>query len=225
MSNYGKKKSILKKANEVFRKAVATTLAAGVLIGLPGYYNYGTIKQADVKVTDFDFGHWDDTGEKLIADYKFRTDKGTFADKDSWLHLKTSSKTEEIWKKVDRNKTYRITYYGVDFGPFERNILSAREVTEEELKTEAEAKKKMQTQAALQVKEGKASSAGQQPVTGAVQGAQTSVLSGRVVTYDVVTADGRNSIQLTVPVEAVGKVTVNAVTPLQTAPQPPRPGM
>ncbi len=240
MSGYGKKKGIkgafqnaAQKTTNAIKKAVAATVAATVLLGAPGYYLYGTIKTEDVKVTGYTMGRWDSQEGKYVYDRKVSTNKGDFVDRNSLFHLKGDSKTEEIWQMVDRGKTYRVTYYGHNIGPFSRNLLDVREITEEELKAEAEAKKQANAEARAAAEANaeaqKTGTQQAQPPSGvnATQPAQTgAAFSGRVTMYNIITDDGKSLVQVTVPAEVpVTSVKVNSVTPLSPPPaSPPAPG-
>lgn len=142
---------------------------------------------------------------------------------------------------TERNRVFTLKTYGKQLtGSWKPNIVAATEVPPEELmRRAAEAKKKAEAekaraeaaekarQAAAEKAKQQQQAAPQQPGATPQNGGSQQVvvqggLSGRVQTIDIV-YDGRLVIQLTVPVEAAGKVTIQSVTPLQSAPRPPGP--
>lgn len=203
--NAGGKQSVVQKAKGAMRKVFIGAAAAGVA-AVPAYYQYGTIETETARVHYANTNYsWDAKAGEYKTEYVVRSSKGNFSNETSLLHAKFKGAAEEISGQLSSGKTYDITYYGIDFGPFERNILSVREVTEQELQARAQQRGANPAQAG-------APSA--QTQTG---GAAAGALSGRMMTQDLVSSDGKTSVQVTVPVEAVGKVTVNSVTPIQPA--------
>ena len=117
------------------------------------------------------------------------------------------------------NKTYHIRYYGsrIDI-PFIHtfpNLLSVREVPQEELqaraKAAADARRAAQGQG-QQVQPVVQPNGQAQPVQGGGQQAAVGALSGTMITFETV-VDGQK-ISMTVPIEAANKITVNKVQPL-----------
>ncbi len=237
-SGYGKKKTFgekvkasTQKATGTLKKAFMATLAAGTLVGAPAWYYYGTIEEAEITVKSVreSYVGWDEKEEQGIYDYKIATHKELFTNENTYAHLKFDSR--DMQRQFDTGKTYKITYYGKRFDlPFTThdlypNILSAREVTPAEIaeREKAKAKDAAQKNAPAQTPVAQPAVAGQQQPLTQTFGA----LSGRVVTYDLVTPDAKYTVQVTGPVEVAGKLTVNAVTPLQppapaTTPRPPQ---
>lgn len=224
-TKYGKK-TLKDKVNGGLRTAFMSVAALGAMGGV-GYYNYGTVQEQEVKVRAYDTHIEYEEGGAKKGYYTFETDKGIMIAEKSRLHLQSQEDADKIYQKISADKTYKIKTYGVDIaGTWRPNILEAREVTEDELKARAADKLKRETEA-------KARAAGQpvvqpgqvaapvaqagQPVAAPVAG----VLSGRVTTMDILTADGKNTVQITMPIEAAGKVVVGSVTPLQAAPVAP----
>ena len=146
---YGRKKTFGQKLTDAkgkavsaFKRAAVITLAAGTMIGGPGYYNYGTQQETEVKVRQVlrDFKEWDqEKGEGVYENSRVVTDKGTFRNEDALLHLKFNS--DQLYNQFETGKTYKIKTYGnLPFGLVgSPNIISMREVTEEELAERARA--------------------------------------------------------------------------------------
>jgi hypothetical protein len=124
------------------------------------------------------------------------------------------------------NKVWRITYYGARIDiPFIHtypNVLSVEEVSRDELAARAKAQQEARRDQAQQIKkdQGAVVPPGQQNGT-VTTPAQPAALSGTMLTFETVVNGQR--IELTVPIEAAGKVTVNKVTPL-VPPAPRGPG-
>lgn len=227
-TKYGKK-TLKDKVNGGLRTAFMSVAALGAVGGV-GYYNYGTVQEQEVKIRSYETNIEYEEGSRS-GYYTFDTDKGVMIAEKSRLHLQSQDDADKIYQKISADKTYRIKTYGVDIaGTWRPNILEAREVTEEELK--ARAADKLKREADAKAKAGQpVAQPGQvvapvaqpgQPVAAPVAG----VLSGRVTTMDILTADGKNTVQITMPIEAAGKVVVGSVTPLQAAPvaaPPPTP--
>lgn len=235
------KTSVKDKVAGGLRTAFFTAITLGGIGSVP-IYKYATIETTEAKITSYQnnescsWNYEKGTNECSKVSHVFNTTKGTLVNEPSLFHLKGEDDTRKIWSDAYTGATYRFTTYGVDFGPFEKKVLSAQRVTEEELqeraKQQAEADKARKAEEARRKAEG-AAAAGvttpqQQQAQGqAAQPAQTAAgtpavvqqgLSGRVSTIDIVY--NNNVIQLTVPVEAVGKVTINNVTPLAVPAQP-----
>lgn len=133
------------------------------------------------------------------------------------------------------NKVYKIKSYGARIDiPFIHtfpNVLSVREVTPEEMKARAEqraAAEKARLQALGQNPNGQQQPANgngtvvQPPQGGGAQQAVPGALSGTMITFE--TVSGGQKIQMTVPIEAADKITINKVTPLVPPPAPKGPG-
>lgn len=209
---YGKQnKSVKGKLSSAFKKAVlGVTLA--IVAASPFAYHWGTVQTAEVKVTEVKSQYLGYDSEKHVSkyDYTVVTDKGTFHNDNgglTMLNLKQNS--ADIQKVLTAGKTYDIQYYGISL-PFTTilapNLLSARLLTDDELKARQDA-------AAAQASPSPAASG--QPATGG--GDTSSCLSGEVVTYNVV--KNGYTIQITIPSEVVGQVSINTVRP-PAAPAP-----
>lgn len=132
-----------------------------------------------------------------------------------------------------KNKVYLISYYGarLDLPLLHTfpNLLSIREITPDELAARAEARAAAD-QARQQARQEQMRQNGQdvvvpgqqagQPVQPVQQAPAGGALSGTMITFETVV--GGQKIEMTVPIEAANKITVNKVTPL--VPQAPRPG-
>ena len=212
------------KAVSAFKRAAVITLAAGAFVGAPGYYNYGTQQETEVKVRQVlrDFKEWDkEKGEAVYENSRVVTDKGTFRNEDALLHMKFNS--DEMYNQFETGKTYKIKTYGhLPFGLVgSPNIVSMREVSEEELAERARAQQAAQKKGAAP--------AGQQaqPQAGATPAAQPGSPAGTVLsgatTKVIISAEGYD-VEMTVPAEAVNHIRVDKVS--QTQPvrivQPPR---
>ncbi len=210
---YGSKKSSVRgKLSSAFKKAVLGGILLGALAGFGGY-QYGTIQTAEIKVTAVQNNYlgWNSDKHASMYDYKIVTENnGTFNNSDSMLHLKFNS--ADVQGKMAVGKTYEIQYYGLLFSTpvinLSPNILSAKLITEDELKARADA--------AAAKASAEPSPAASQPAAQPPAGAE-SCLTGEVVTYTVV--KNGYSLQITIPSEALGKVTVNTVKPV-AAPAP-----
>lgn len=231
---YGKKSGFSKAKESVtnaFRKAVMVTLAAGTFIGAPGWYYYGSVEEKEVKVTSVEanWQGWDDSKNEGIYERRIVTTGGTYQNSDTYTHLKFDSK--ELQDQFKEGQTYRIKSYGYRFSiPFgyelRPNIIEAKLVTPEEIKERQRAKETAEQQAArkaAQAQQNGAATPAAGTAAGAVQPQQA--LSGNMVTIEMI-SDGQR-IQMTLPVEVIGKVTVNKVSPLNppapapAAPKPP----
>ncbi|TAL31699.1 MAG: hypothetical protein EPN97_10890 [Alphaproteobacteria bacterium] len=122
------------------------------------------------------------------------------------------------------NKVWRIKYYGARIDvPFIHtfpNVLSVEEVSRDELAARAKAQQQAQRDQQQQIKKDQqgAVQPGQQQNGTVTTPAQPGQLSGTMITFTTV-VNGQ-SVELSVPIEAAGKVTVNKVTPL--VPTPPK---
>jgi hypothetical protein len=226
---YGKK-SLKEKANAAFRKLVGITALVGAAC-VPGWYYYGTVQETEVKIVSVNLVEIGE--EKIVKDWgsysrtiyatRFVTDKGVLKNENTYAHLKFDAK--DIEGQIADGKTYRITYYGKRFsfpiGSMELypNIISAKPVSEQELAERAKmkAKEKQQQQAQQSGPAAQQQSAVTPPAAVVQQGA--GVLSGEVTTLDLF-ANGYR-VQVTMPVEAAGKIVVNTVKPLTPAPKAP----
>jgi hypothetical protein len=248
-SGYGKKKNFGEKAKGALRRVFILSTLGGVFVGGPLYYNYGTVHEAEFKVKEVkeEYKGYDSKKGRSIYETRIITDKGlVLQNENTLLHAKFNSSdiTEQLKEgretsyygyysnqndddKKDKapkaeDKVWRIKYYGaridIPFIHTQQNILSVQEVTGEELaarnKAAQEARKAQQQQQQQA-----------QPQPGTVvqpnQTAPSGALSGTMITFETV-VDGQK-IQMTVPIEAANKITVNKVTPLvpQAAPKGP----
>ncbi len=223
--SYGKKKSFGDKAKGALRRVFMIAAIGGAAIGGPAYYNYGTIHEQEVKIKDVknDWVEWDSKAGEAIYDHKIVTDKGmVLRNENTKLHLKFNS--ADMQDNFETGKTYRIKYYGARIDiPFLHtfpNVLTAVEVTPEEMAERAKA--------AAAAKAAQAKAAGQQqqaaqptaPVVGTVTPPAAAALSGTMITFE--TVSGGQKIEITAPIEAASKITINKVTPL--VPVAPKPG-
>lgn len=227
---YGRKKTFKEKLTDMrgnaaraFKKAAAITLIGTAAIGAPGYYHYGTAQDHEVKVrqVDRDFVEWDNkAGKPVYENQRIVTDKGIFRNEDTMLHMKFNA--DQLQGQFEVGKTYRLSTYGnLPFGLASNpNIVSAREVTPEEL-AEREKEKQAQLKQNQQAQPG-AVQPGAAPKPG-TPGASSPALSGATQKV-IITAEGYD-IQMTVPVEAVAHIRIDKVS--ETKPvhivQPPRP--
>lgn len=229
---YGRKKTFGQKLTDAkgkavsaFKRAAVITLAAGAFVGAPGYYNYGTQQETEVKVRQVlrDFKEWDkEKGEAVYENSRIVTDKGTFRNEDALLHLKFNS--DEMYNQFETGKTYKIKTYGhLPFGLVgSPNIVSMREVSEEELAERARAQQAAQKKG--QTPAGQPQQGAQPVQQGAAPAGQPAgtVLSG-ATTKVIISAEGYD-VEMTVPAEAVNHIRVDKVS--QTQPvrivQPPR---
>jgi hypothetical protein len=210
---YGNKKgkSVKGKLSSAFKKAVLGTIFA-VAAASPLAYHWGTVQTAEVKVTDVKSVYLGYDSEKHTSkyDYTVVTDKGTFHNDNAGLTvLNLKENSADIQGKLRTGNTYDIQYYGISL-PFTTmlapNLLSARLLTEDELKARHDA-------AAANASPSPAAST--QPAAGG--GDTSTCLSGEVVTYNVV--KNGYTIQITIPTEVVGQVSINTVKPV-SAPAP-----
>lgn len=230
---YGRKKTFGQKLTDAkgkavsaFKRAAVITLAAGTMIGGPGYYNYGTQQETEVKVRQVlrDFKEWDqEKGEGVYENSRVVTDKGTFRNEDALLHLKFNS--DEMYNQFEAGKTYKIKTYGhLPFGLVgSPNIISMREVTEEELAERARTQQAAQKKGLVPA--GQQAQPQQQGAAPAAQpGAPAGTVLSGATTKVIISAEGYD-VEMTVPAEAVNHIRVDKVS--QTQPmrivQPPRP--
>jgi hypothetical protein len=234
---YGKKKTFGEKIKGVgasavsgIKKLLGWTLVAGA-IGGAGYYEYGTVQEREAKVTGFDHAPRGDDGKKNGPNIVY-TDKGTLIVERSRFHFQSPEDADRVWGPIAIGKTYAFKTYGESigdlsiFGNWNPNILKAREMKDEEL--QARALDKAKGAAGQPLKQGVAGV----PAATAVPGQPIGPLTGEVVTYSAIvnSPNGQYRVQVTMPSEVVGKVTINAVTPLTpvfqqsvTPPPPPQP--
>lgn len=238
MSRLGKT-SVKDKVAGGLRTAFMATLVVGGVAAWPTY-RYTTVETVEAKITSYQNNencNWNyEKGKQECSklSHTFNTNKGTFINEPGLF--KSEEETRQIWSNAYINGTYRFETYGVDFGPLEKKVVSMTRVSEEELRERAqqraEAEKARKAEEARLKAEAAAAAGIPQPQQAqGAQGVQPAAgtpvvvqqgLSGRVSTIDIV--HNNNVIQLTVPVEAVGKVTINNVTPLAlpAQPQPPQ---
>jgi hypothetical protein len=245
---YGKK-SFGEKAKGALRRVFLLSAVGGVFVGGPLYYNYGTVHEAEFKVKEVKetYQGYDDK-KGAMYETKIVTDKGlVLKNENSLLHAKFNSSdiTGQLKEGREYNyygyssndddknnkapkaedKVWRIKYYGaridIPFIHTQHNVLSVQEVTPEEIaarnKAAQEARKaqQQQQQGQQQNQQGTVVQPGQTaPAAGA--------LSGTMITFETV-VDGQK-IQMTVPIEAANKITVNKVTPLVPNAAPKGPG-
>jgi hypothetical protein len=239
------------------KRAFIMATIGGAAIGGPAYYHYGTIHETEVKIKEVksEYLRYDED-KGAIYEYKIITDKGTvLANENTLLHLKFNSKDiqdmlsegRDTYAPYDEspadkkareaaspaNKTYAIRYYGsridVPFIHTFPNLLSVREVPQEELQARAKAAADARRAAQQgQTQNGQPQAVAQpngqaQPVQGGGQQAAVGALSGTMITFETV-VDGQK-ISMTVPIEAANKITVNKVQPLVPGATPKAPGM
>ncbi|MDY0008632.1 MAG: hypothetical protein RBS08_02905 [Bdellovibrionales bacterium] len=233
---YGRKKTFKEKMVDLkgkavgaFKKVAVVSLASAAFVGAPGYYNYGTTQETEVKVRQVlrDYKEWDSKENKAVYEnYRVVTDKGTFRNENALLHLKFNN--DQMYNDFEVGKTYRIKSYGhLPLGLVgSPNIVSMREVSEEELAERNRAReaalKKGQTEQPQQAGQQAGQTAGtpaQPAKPGQVAG---TVLSG-ATTKVIITAEGYD-VEMTVPAEAVQHIRVNKVSETQPVRivQPPR---
>jgi len=185
--NYGKKQTFGQKLKGGLRRAFTIAAFGGVVIGAPAYYNYGTVHEQEVKIKDVknDYVRWDEKRNESIYEYKIVTDKGLVLENENTkLHLKFNS--ADIQDNVEAGKIYRVKYYGARIDvPFIHtfpNILSATEVTPEEIaeRNKAAAAAKAAAAKAAQQQAGQQQQAAQPQPSGATTTptAPTGALSG-----------------------------------------------
>lgn len=121
------KKTFGEKLATVFRKTMLVA-AAGTAVGGYGYHHYGTQEELSVTVTSIEQANGDEPA--LI-----HTDKGTFTNEGSWLHLKGDGSTQDIASTLRPGMRATVRVYGLHptlfgFSPdnlgLHRNILSAQ---------------------------------------------------------------------------------------------------
>lgn len=206
------------------RKAFMTTLMLGGVASYPAY-QYGTNDTFEAKVIS-QIPECSTSDTDCDPKYTFETSAGNLINEKSFMHLKSNEDAESIYSKLNNGSIYRFKTYGIDFGPFSKKVLSATLVTDEEL---AERKRRQEEaadekrKAAAAARQQAAPAQGQpqavlvqgQPVYQQVPGqAPVVALSGLLATYNFYTADQRYVVQITIPVEANGKITINSVTPV-----------
>lgn len=234
---YGRKKTFKEKLGDMkgkamsaFKRAAVITVASTTLIGGPAYYNYGTQQESEVKVRQVlrDFKEWDqDKGEAVYENSRVVTDKGTFRNEDALLHLKFNS--NQMYQDFEVGKTYRIKTYGhLPFGLVgSPNIVSMREVPEEELaereRARQEALKKGQQPQGQQQGQQPAQPNGATPAQPSKPGQMAGTVLSGATTKVIITAEGYD-VEMTVPAEAVAHIRVNKVAETQPVRivQPPR---
>lgn len=224
---YGKK-SFGQKIGGGLKKLFLSVALVGGAVGAPAYYHYGTVEEDEVKVTYVEKGPYKGYDSKTWTSIyepgkSITTDKGTFNNENSLLHLKFNA--PEIQNQFQSGKIYRIKSYGGVLG-LDPKILSAREVTPEEIaerKKMAEEDKKRADQERLAQQGGAAVVDPAVPVAPGQVTPAASGLSG-ATTKVIITAEGFD-IQMTVPTEVVNKIRIDKVS--ETKPvhivQPPAP--
>ncbi len=224
MASYGKKPGFFSKLKGTLKKAFIGTVAAGALVGAPGYYNYGTTQTQVVTTTAVTANsEWNQKESRFEYTYSIDTDKGYFRNESSLPHLKSDGDTEKLYREMNSGRTYVLKSYGFRALGATPNILEAREMTKAEIE---KYQKQMSDKDGVPLSQQKQNLP--QPAAPVGQGVVVAppvsgILSGRVTTLDVLSADGSNTVQLTMPVEAAGKVTVNSITPLRPSAPPAGP--
>lgn len=121
------KKTFGDKLAAAFKKAMLVA-TAGAAVGTYGYHHYGTQEELSVTVLSVEQGNGDDAA--LI-----HTDKGTFTNEGSWLHLKGEGSTKDIADTLRSGARATVRVYGLHptlfgFSPdnigLHRNVLSAQ---------------------------------------------------------------------------------------------------
>jgi hypothetical protein len=193
---FGKKTTIKEKFGNAAKKVLLWTGLA-VAGGGPIAYEYGTVKTQTVKVESY-------AGDQETG-YTMKTDKGNFNIERSRLHLQSKEDARDIYWPINPGETYDIKTYGWHLlGSWQPNIIDAHKVSDEELlKREADLKK--------QKDKDKTNTNTTTTQTGNTTTTQPA-LSGQMVTTNVI-INGYN-VQITIPVEAAGKVTINSVAPV-----------
>jgi len=213
-------------AVRAFKKAAAVTLIGGAVIGGPAYYNYGTVQEQEVTIRTVqkDYVGYDSKKYEAIYDnYRIVTDKGTFRNENSMLHMKFNA--DQVQSTVEKDKIYRVKSYGhLPFGLVgSPNIIDMTEVTPEEIAERNRAREEMLKQ---QQEERRTVEPGDKATPAAATPAQPGqkVLSG-ATTKVIITAEGYD-VELTVPAEVVNDIRVNKVTETQPVRiiQAPKPG-
>ncbi len=217
--SYGKKAKPLERLRSTFRKAALITAVATVP-AVPVAYNYGTLQNDTITVTDYEMNKDGKEGHHVIY-----TDHGTFNLEPSRLHFQSAEDTNRMMRGIYRGDTYDISTYGYHIGMgWQPNIhelrrISAQEAAERRRAAEAkDAKPQDQANAAAPQQAGAAPTA-------------TGALSGQTVTTTV-TVNGY-AVEITLPIEAAGKVSIASVRPVVATPvvapaaapaaQPPQP--
>lgn len=212
-------------AARAFRKAVVIGALGGAAIGGPAYYNYGTVQEQEVTVRTIQkdyVGYDSEKYESIYDNYRIVTDKGTFRNENSTLHMKFNS--DQVQSTAQRGKIYRIKSYGhLPFGLVgSPNIISMTEVTQEEIDQRNRDREEM----AKQQQEERAVEQGNNATPAATTPAQPGqkTLSGATAKV-IITAEGYD-VELTVPAEVVNDIRVNKVTETQPVRiiQAPKPG-
>jgi len=198
---YGKKSfkekfnSAANSAGKKFKRLLLWTGLVGAAAS-PIAYEYGTIKEQTVKVESYTGN--DDDG------YSVKTDKGTFNIEKSRLHFQSKEVVHSLYWPINGGQTYDIKTYGWHLlGNWQPNIIGVHAVTQEDLeKRQADLKKQKEDDK-------------KNTNTTTTQTGNTTTqpaLSGQMVTTNVI-INGYN-VQITIPVEAAGKVTINSVAPV-----------
>jgi len=230
-SGYGKK-SLGQKFKNAAKKALLTLAFAGDA-ATPVWYEYGTVQERDVKITSVDknitgyntdYSNSDPDDEfysysppTITPVYQvtgYETNIGPLKNENTKLHFKTNA--DDIEKTLQEGKTYRIRFYGKKFtSKLTPNILAAREITDNELKARAE-QKKIDNAKQKKMQPAKAP-ASNTPNAGSPAAQQCA--NGEVTVIEQVVNGSR--VQIVVPIEAAGKVSVTSVQSL--TPKPPTP--
>ena len=201
-------------AARAFKKAAAVTLIGGAVIGGPAYYNYGTVQEQEVTVRTIQkdyVGYDNEKYETIYDNYRIVTDKGTFRNENSALHMKFNS--DQVQGTTEKGKIYRIKSYGhLPFGLVgSPNIISMTEVTKEEIEQRNRDREEMLKQQQEEQAVTPGANATPAATTPAQPGQKT--LSG-ATSKVIITAEGYD-VELTVPVEVVNDIRVNKVTETQ----------
>lgn len=215
--NYGKKKSPIARAKagltSAFRKVALVTAVAAVP-AVPVAYSWSTVQHDTVTVTDYTYNKDGKEGYHVIY-----TDHGTFNIEPSRLHLQSKEDTTRMMRDVYRGTTFDVTSYGYHLGlGWQPNIYNMRKVSAQELE---QRQRDRQAQSTAQPAQAQNQNQQQQPRNGAPAAAATGALSGQMVTTTV-TVNGY-AVDITLPVEAAGKVSIASVKPVVATPAPVAP--
>jgi hypothetical protein len=197
---FGEKKTFKQKFNDAAKKVLLWTGLAGA-VGGPVAYEYGTIETQTVKVISY---QGDEKGN-----YTLKTDKGAFNIEKSRLHFQTTEDVFNLYWPINNDGTYDIKTYGWHLiGGWQPNIIDVQPVSAEELQ------KRKEDQAKKNKKDNTATTTTQSGTNnnGGTATTTTGALSGQMITTNVI-INGYN-VQITIPVEAAGKVTINSVAPV-----------
>lgn len=197
---YGKKPKPLERLASSFRKVALVTAVAAVP-AVPVAYNYGTLQDNTITVTDYELNKDGKKGHHVIY-----TDRGTYNLEPARLHFQSADDTDRMMRGVYRGSTYDISSYGYRLGMgWQPNIHELRRVSDQEL-----AQRRRAAEGSQQPADATATPAGAAPV------AASGALSGQMITTTV-TVNGY-AVEITLPAEAAGKVSIASVKPVVATP-------